>query len=499
VPRRSAEPIARDALHFQVRHRHHQIQETRLSLPARAEPGVPEGARTAYPSRATLSVFDAVTILVGLVVGIGIFRTPSIVANSVSSEWMFMLVWVVGGAVTLVGALCYAELSAAHPDTGGEYHFLARAYGRPLAMLFGWARCTVIQTGAIAAVAFLLGDYLTQVMPLGPHGPALYAALAVIVLTAVNAIGTAEGKNLQIVVTFLQLAIIATIIVVGLIGPPAPVNHNTLAVPPGTAALGMAMIFVLLTYGGWNEAAYLSGELRDAPRNIARVLTIGTLVLITFYVLTNLALLSVLGLDGLRASDAVATDMMRAAAGPSAELIVTLAVVVAAVSTLNATIFTGARAFHAMGRDITAVRWLGVWNERGRTPANGQIVQGALALVLIAVGAFTRDGFKAMVDFTAPVFWAFLLLVGGALFVLRWREPRRALPYRVPCYPLTPIVFCLTCLYMLYASLVYTGAAAWIGLAVLASGIPVLYFQRSAGDRAAARDAPHETRSIPPT
>jgi basic amino acid/polyamine antiporter, APA family len=470
-----------------------------LSLPAQAEPGAPEGVQAATPSRATLSVFDAVIILVGLVVGIGIFRTPSIVANSVSSEWMFMLVWVIGGAVTLVGALCYAELSAAHPDTGGEYHFLSRAYGRPLAMLFGWARCTVIQTGAIAAVAFLLGDYLTQVMPLGPHGSALYAALAVIVLTAVNAIGTAEGKSLQIVVTFLQLAIIAAIIVLGLVGPTAPPNHSTLAVPPGTAALGVAMIFVLLTYGGWNEAAYLSGELRDAPRNIARVLTIGTLVLVTFYVLTNLALLSVLGLDGLRASDAVATDMMRAAAGPSAELIVTLAVVVAAISTLNATIFTGARAFHAMGRDITALRWLGVWNERGRTPANGQIVQGVLALVLIAVGAFTRDGFKAMVDFTAPVFWAFLLLVGGALFVLRWREPLRVLPYRVPWYPLTPAIFCLTCLYMLYASLVYTGAAAWIGLAVLASGIPVLYFQRSPKHRAVARDAPGATRSNPPT
>ncbi|MBL0917424.1 MAG: amino acid permease [Hydrogenophaga sp.] len=450
-------------------------------------------ARPAAESRVTLSVFDAVTILVGLVVGIGIFRTPSIVASSVSSEWMFMLVWVVGGAVTLVGALCYAELSAAHPDTGGEYHFLSHAYGRPVAMLFGWARCTVIQTGAIAAVAFMLGDYLAQLMPIGPYGPALYAALAVIVLTAVNVVGTAEGKNLQIVVTFLQLAIIAAIIVFGLIGPAAPVNHNTLPVPPGTAALGMAMIFVLLTYGGWNEAAYLSGELRDAPRNIVRVLTIGTLVLVTFYVLTNLALLSVLGLDGLRASDAVAADMMRAAAGPSAELIVTLAVVVAAISTLNATIFTGARVFHAMGRDITALRWLGVWNERGRTPANGQLVQGVIALGLIAVGAFTRDGFKAMVDYTAPVFWAFLLMVGASLFVLRWRHPQRALPYRVPWYPFTPIVFCFTCLYMLYASLVYTGAAAWIGLAVLAAGVPILFCQRSPGA------APAETRSVPPT
>lgn len=441
-----------------------------MSLPATTPPG-----RLAADSRVSLSVFDAVIILVGMVVGIGIFRTPSIVAGSVSSEWMFILVWLLGGAITLVGALCYAELSAAHPDTGGEYHFLARAYGRSVALLFGWARCTVIQTGAIAAVAFMLGDYLAQLVPIGPHGPALYAALAVIVLTGVNIVGTAEGKNLQIVVTFLQLTIILAIIVFGLLGPVAEPRYDTLPVPPGTAALGMAMIFVLLTYGGWNEVSYLTGELRDAPRNIARVLTIGTFVLVSFYLLTNLALLSVLGLDGLRASDAVAADMMRVAAGHRGELIVTLAVVIAAISTLNATIFTGSRVFHAMGRDVAALRWVGRWSERGCTPANGQIAQAVLALALIGVGAFTRDGFKAMVDYTAPVFWAFLLLVGGSLFVLRWRHPQRVLPYRVPWYPLTPIVFCLTCLYMLYASLVYTGSAAWIGLAVLAAGVPILF------------------------
>ena len=129
--------------------------------------------------QAVLSVFDAVVIMIGLVIGVGIFRTPSIVATSVDSEWMFIAVWVAGGLVTLVGALCYAELAAAHPDTGGEYHFLSRAYGRPVAMLFGWARCTVIQSGAIAGVAFMFGDYMTQLLPLGQHGPALYAVLAV--------------------------------------------------------------------------------------------------------------------------------------------------------------------------------------------------------------------------------------------------------------------------------------------------------------------------------
>lgn len=438
--------------------------------------------------QAHLSVFDAVAIVVGLVVGIGIFRTPSIVASGVGSEWMFILVWVIGGLVTLVGALCYAELSAAHPHAGGEYHFLSRAYGRSVAMMFGWARCTVIQTGSIAAVAFLLGDYVAQVVPLGPYGPALYAALSVIVLTAVNVAGATQGKNLQIVVTLVQVGAMVAIILAGLLGSPEPAERTELTVPPETAALGMAMIFVLLTYGGWNEAAYLSGELKDAPRNIARVLTLGTALLVTLYVLANLALLSVLGLDGLRASDAVAADMMRVAVGPSGELVVTLAIVVAAISTLNATIFTGARAFYAMAHDMTVMRWVGVWDRRGRTPANGQILQAAIALALIALGSVTRDGFKAMVDYTAPVFWMFLLMVGLALFVLRWRHPHRALPFRVPFYPLTPILFCVTSAYMLYASLVYTGVAALVGLGVLVVGAPILLFKCNRSHEDAARE-----------
>ncbi|MFT4173009.1 MAG: amino acid permease [Rhodocyclaceae bacterium] len=426
-----------------------------------------------------LSVFDAVTIMVGLVVGVGIFRAPAIVAGNVESEWMFILVWILGGVVTLIGALCYAELSAAHPHVGGEYHFLSRAYGKRMAMMFGWARCTVIQTGAIAAVAFMLGDYVAQLAPIGPYGPAVYAALSVIVLTAVNVVGTVEGKNLQLIVTFLEVGAVVAIILCGLLLGPSDVAARVApTATPESAALGMAMIFVLLTYGGWNEAAYLTGELKNAPRNIAKVLTLGTLILVTLYTLANWALLSVLGLNGLRASDAVATEMMRVVAGPSGALVVTVAIVVAAISTLNATIFTGSRVFYAMAQDMTVLRWVSVWSGRGQTPANAQIVQGLIALALIVLGVVTRDGFKAMVDYTAPVFWGFLLLVGVSLFVLRWRYPQRELPYRVPLYPFTPLVFCATCLYMLHASVAYTGSAALIGLAVLAVGSPILLFAR---------------------
>lgn len=428
----------------------------------------------------TLSVFDAVTIMVGIVVGIGIFKTPAVVAANVGSEAAFIGVWVAGGVATLIGALCYAELAAAHPHAGGEYHFLARAYGRPVAMLFGWARGAVIQTGAIAAVAFVLGDYAAQIAPLGPMGPAIYAALSVVALTALNVIGTMQSKRLQIVMTFIEVGALAAIILLGLLfGGDAPAQPVTPA--PGTAAIGLAMVFVLLTYGGWNEAAYLSGELKDPARNMVRVLAIGTAILIALYVLANLALLAILGLDGLRASEAVAADMMRRVAGEPGAVIVSLAIVVAALSTLNATIFTGARVYFAMARDLTLLPRVGEWDERGRAPANGLLLQGAVALLLVGFGAASRDGFQSMVDYSAPVFWAFLLLIGAALPILRWREPERVLPFRVPLYPLTPILFCLGCAYMLHASLAYTGSGAVVGLVVVLAGLPLLLFQRKSG------------------
>ncbi|MBX9874872.1 MAG: APC family permease, partial [Beijerinckiaceae bacterium] len=357
------------------------------------------------------------------------------------------------------------------------------------AVLFGWARGSVIQTGAIAAVAFVLGDYAAQIVPLGPYGPAIYAAAAIIVLTGLNVAGTIQSKTLQIAVTFIEVGLIAAIIVWGLLGSAGEAVPAATTAPP-SAALGLAMIFVLLTYGGWNEAAYLSGELRDPGRNMVRVLLIGTGVLVALYLAANAALLAILGLDGLRGSQAVATDMMRRVAGESGAIVVSLAIVVAALSTLNATIFTGARVYFAMARDITLLPRVGEWDERGRAPANGLIAQGAVALLLVVLGAASRDGFQAMVDYSAPVFWAFLLLVGLALPILRWREPDRVLPFKVPLYPLTPALFCLTCLYMLHASLAYTGKGALIGLGVVLAGLPLLLFQSRLADPGDAQPLP---------
>lgn len=430
---------------------------------------------------ASLSVIDGVAILVGIVIGIGIFKTPPLVAANVGSEAAFLGVWLLGGVLALIGALCYAELASAHPDAGGEYHFLTRAYGPSLGMLFAWARGTVIQTGAIAAVAFVFGDYANILIPLGAYGPSIHAVAALIAVTAVNLIGTMQGKQAQIVFTALTILAVAAVVAAGWL---APVGVKPPIGAAGGGGAGLAMVFILLTYGGWNEAAYLSGEMRDVQRNMARTLVVGVTAVIVVYMAVNFAYLNVFGLEGVRQSKAIAADLMTAVVGEKGALVLSLIVCVAAISTLNGTVFTGARTYYALGRDLGMLRALGAWQSQGDKPTNALLLQGAIALVLIGFGAVTRDGFEAMVAYTAPVFWFFLFLVGLSIYVFRWRDKDRVLPFRVPLYPITPAVFCLTCVWMLYSSLAYAGPGAIIGVLVLLAGTPLLLLRRRAGAKA---------------
>lgn len=414
-------------------------------------------------------------MVVGIVVGAGIYRSPSIVAAQSASEATMLIAWAVGGAVSIVGALCYAELASAFPNAGGEYHFLSRAFGRRFAFLYGWSRLAVIQTGSLALLAYVYGDYASQLVPLGPHSAAIHAATAVVAISAVNWAGVAHGCRTQLWLTALELAGLALVIVAGLLlAPGAP------AAPPpaGDKSFGLVLVFVLLTYGGWNEAAYLSAELRGGRKRIAAVL-VGSLALIAIlYLLVNLALLRGLGLAGMAASDAVAADLLRAAWGPAGAALISIAVAVAALTSANATAFTGARSAYALGRDFPRLAFLGRWSEREGTPRNALLVQGAAALLLVGLGAFARDGFRLAVEYTAPAFWFFFLAVGVSLFVLRRREPTVERPFRVPLYPLLPAIFCLTSAYLLYSSLAYTGAGALVGGAVLAAGALMLLLLR---------------------
>jgi amino acid transporter len=412
-------------------------------------------------------------MIVGIVIGSGIFRLPSFVAGNVDTPTLFLVLWAAGGGISFVGALVYAELASSFPSAGGDYHFLMRAYGRSVAFLFAWARLTVMQTGSIALVAFVFGDYAGQLIALGPYGSAIYAAAAIVVLTTLNIIGTWQGKWAQNLLTTLIAVGLLTVVAVSLGQPPAPSSAAT----GGSVTVGAAMILILLTYGGWNEAAYLSGEIRDVRRNMVRALLLGIGIVTAVYVAVNYAYVRTLGLDGVRQSEAVGADLMRATLGEWSAIVLSVLVSGAALSTLNATIFTGARTNYALGRDFTLFRYLGRWKLRGDTPANALLVQGVIALALVVLGAsVARGGIQTMVDYTAPVFWSFFLLTGIALFILRRQSPESPRPFRVPLYPVTPLVFCGTCAYMLYSSLTFTGPGAAIGVAIVAVGIPILFF-----------------------
>ena len=235
---------------------------------------------------------------------------------------------------------------------------------------------------------------------------------------------------------------------------------------------------MLLTYGGWNEAAYIAGEVRDPQRNMIRILLGGIAVITLLYLAVNFAYLKALGIDGLRGSKAVAADVMRAVAGERSAMVVALIVCLAALTTMNAAILTGARTSFAFGRDFGMFARLGRWRATGSTPANALLAQCAVALLLILASAFTPDGFSAMVAYTSPVFWTFFLLCGAALFVFRLRDGAPA-GFRVPLYPLVPVLFCAVCAYMLYSSVNYVrfavafGAAVLVGIGVMAAGIPL--------------------------
>jgi APA family basic amino acid/polyamine antiporter len=450
-----------------------------LERTAPRELALPAVNTQAGAPRPSLGMVDGVAMLVGIVVGIGIFRTPQIVAANVGSEWAFIAVWLAGGVITLIGAFIYAELGSAYPHTGGEYHFLHRGIGKPAALLFAWARLTVIQTGAIAAVAFVFGDYAQQILPLGGFGSALYAAGAIVLFTLVNLSGSTQSRGAQRLFTALTVGGVLLIALLGLILGGAPATPPAAPADTTGGAVGLAMVLVLLTYGGWNEAAYLSAEMKDVRRNMPRVLMLSILAIVALYLLINLAYLRVLGLDGLRQSDVVGADTMRSVLGDSGSVALALALCCAALSTLNATIFTGARLYYSIGRDLPLLGRIGLWEARGNMPINAIIAQSVIALALVGFGASTRVGFQAIVEYTAPVFWFFLLLVGIAFFVLRHRDPPLRGAFRAPLYPLTPAIFCLTCAYLFYSSLAYTGLGALVGVAVLLLGLPVILFDRT--------------------
>ena len=426
-----------------------------------------------------LSPLGAVAIIVGIVIGAGIFKTPSIVADVTGDVGWALTLWVGGALISLAGALCYAELATLYPHAGGDYHFLTKAYGKNISFLYGWAKAMVINTGSIALLAFVFGDYMTKVIPLGSYSVIYWAVVIVVVLTIVNLIGIQASAHIQTALTVLEVAGLIAIIIAGfgLFTTPLPpvINPPLFSSAPQLGMLGLGMVFVLLTFGGWNESAYISAELKGTPQTIVRVIVLSILIISIIYLLVNMALINGLGLNQLANSKAASADLLGLAFGPLGEKLLGLFVAIAALTSINATMIVGARTNFAMGEDWHGLRKMAHWEPARGSPNFAYLVQGFISLALVGFGALQSDGFEAMVEFTAPVFWSFLLLVGISLFILRAKDHQTRI-FSVPLYPITPLIFCIACAYLAYSSFSYAHSkgAVMISLYVMLAGLLAL-------------------------
>ncbi len=450
--------------------------------------------------RATLGLWDAVSIIVGIVIGAGIYETAPLIFASVSSPGMALLVWVMGGVLSLVGAACYAELASTYPRSGGDYVYLTRAFGPLTGFLFGWAQLSIVLTGSIGMMAYVFADYAVALAEGQTGSAVVWASGAVIMLTALHIASVSAGSRLQNVLTGAKVLGVSAVVVAGVWL--ALTRAQMTAAPAETGAVregsvGLAMILVLYTFGGWNDAAFVAAEVRDRKRNLPRALLLGTLAVTIIYLLMNAAFLVALGFEGARRSRAIARDVFAAVAGDWGGAAISILVMVSALGAASALIFTGARVHAALGSDYPVLSRLAVWHTRTRSPAAALLAQGVVALVLIVIvgtswGRAAIDGlalklglspvawsghggFDTLLSCSAPIFWTFFLLTGLALLRLRRLEPERERPFRVPLYPLTPLVFCGTCAYMLYSSIQYAGALALIGVAPLLVGLPIYF------------------------
>ncbi len=517
---------------------------------------------------ARLSLWDTASIIVGIIVGVGIFVTPATVFNYAAGPWTALAIWGLGGLISLVGAFCFAELASTYPRSGGEYVYLTRAYGPPAGFLFAWAQLAVIRTGgSIAAVAYVFADYAAELWPLGPAGKVALAAAAIGGLTAVNIVGVRFGKGTQNLLTVTKMAGVGVIVLAGFLwaAPAAPVvregafvaaehGYVTLRgrggelvqqpVAPGAritlngsdrragdllqpsdltpgvtvkalvdpaapeagavrvkattatglGALALALIFVLWTYSGWHEGAYVAAEVENRRRNLPLALLLGTGAVSVLYLLVNAAYWAGLGYEAAADSPRVAANVLGLLPWGRGRQAMALLVVVSALGAINGMIFTSSRIYAELGADHRLFAPLARWSRRWGTPVRSLVVQAALCIGMVCVvGLWFRGqgGFDVLLKCTAPVFCLFFLLTGVALLVLRFREPHTERPFTTPLYPFLPLVFCAFWGFMLVASVLYAPREAAVGLGVLLAGVPLYVLSR--GWRSMPPKAPRET------
>jgi len=449
-----------------------------------------------------LTLWDAVSLVVGIVIGSTIYKTPGTICSNVSGPGTMIGLWVLCGVLSFVGALCYAELATTYSRSGGEYNYLTRAFGSWAGFLFGWSQLAIIQTGSIGALSYVFAEYAAEVVQAPKSSVVWFALGAVSGLTLLNMLGVHAGRHTQKALVVAKLSGLLFLIVAGLTSNSDVSMAATKPISgPGWS---LAMILVLYAYGGWNDAAFVTAEVRNRSRNIPLALLYGLGLIVVVYVLVNLAYLRALGFEGLRNSQRPAADALSAALGDNAGRAMSLLVMISALGGLNGLILAVSRVHATVGADHAMFSLLGRWSERTKTPVWSLLAQGVITVLMILgvgteSGRSTIDttlqraslsripwdryygGFDTLFAASAPIFWLFFLSTGVAYFVLRVVDRDRPRPFTAPWFPLCPLLFCGMCGFGLYSAVNYAGPLLPLIAIPFALGLPLFFVSRWLG------------------
>jgi APA family basic amino acid/polyamine antiporter len=419
-----------------------------------------------------LGLFDATMIVMGGIIGSGIFMNPSVVALQVRTPFLILGAWILGGLFALIAAFIWAELAALRPDVGGQYAYLREAFHPGLAFLYGWVLLLVIQTGGMAAVAVTFARYFVELTYLPIPSPYL-AAIVLATLTIINCLGVRAGSTVQSILMVLKILAIAMLVVCGfLFASRSDSASGFLDRQPSLdllTAFGAALVPVIFSYGGWQTATFIAGEIKEPRKNLPRGLILGVVGVVVLYLAANVVYVSVLGATGLAASSAPASDVMRHALGDMGARIIAAGIAISTAGFLSQSMLTAPRVYFAMAKDGLFFNIVGMVHPRTRAPIVAIALQGVLAILIALLGTYER-----ILNYVVSVDTIFFGLTACCIFVFRKREPAGA--NRVPGHPVTTILFIAVCWLVVINTVYRYPENTLIGIAILLAGIPAYLF-----------------------
>jgi APA family basic amino acid/polyamine antiporter len=431
-----------------------------------------------------LGLFDATMIVMGGIIGSGIFVNPHVVARQVHTPFLILGAWLAGGAVALAGAFVYAELAARRPEVGGQYAYLREAFHPSVAFLYGWALLLVIQTGGMAAVAVTFARYFSELTRTSMPDWAV-AAATLALLTAVNCLGVRAGSNVQSLLMVLKILAVAALVACGLfaVASPHSLTEGPLLDRPASLGLlsgvGAALTPVMFAYGGWQTASFISGEMREPRRDLPRGLLLGVCGVILLYTLVNVAALRALGAEGLAETKTPASTLMRLVMGETGAALIAVGIAISTLGFLSQSMLTAPRVYFAMAEDGLFFRGVARLSKRTRAPVAAIALQGALAAVIAVSGRYDQ-----ILNYVVSVDFIWFGLTALSLFVFRRaaKSDGGGVGFRVPGHPFTTAFFAAACALIVVATVINAPGNSALGFAILATGVPVYFLWRGRKD-----------------